>query len=313
MPEPDPNDRSLFAVEGLSQELRVARLAGVEGLSELFRVELTFACEDGSLEGDDVIGRPALLTLLGTDGEPRHVHGIVGRFEVGETRRSLTFYRAALVPAVVRLQHRRDCRIFQRMTTPEIVARVLSGAGLGSERDLRLALEGSYAPREYCVQYREPDWSFVSRLLEEEGIPWYFEHHADRHVLVLDDGPARVRPIAGRQALPYRPPSGALGGGPNIARFEVVSEIQPGMVTLRDYNFQKPGLLLEGGARAAADASLEVYDYPGAYDAPARGDQIARIRLEEWQWQRRIGRGESACDELVRATSSRWWTTRASR
>jgi hypothetical protein len=91
-----------------------------------------------------------------------------------------------------------DCRIFQRLSVPDIVARVCDDLGF---RDYRLRLIGSYEPREYCVQYRETHLDFVSRLLEEEGIFYSFEHHADRHVLVLGDSTAMIPPCPGRAAL----------------------------------------------------------------------------------------------------------------
>jgi type VI secretion system secreted protein VgrG len=123
------------------------------------------------------------------------VHGVVARIEVGDQGKRLTFYRATLVPRAWRLLHRHDCRIFQELSVPEIVQRVLQGAGLEAGDDFRLSLQGTYAPREYCVQYRESDWAFVCRLLEEEGIFHFFEHEESRHVLVSSAiTPARTRP-----------------------------------------------------------------------------------------------------------------------
>ncbi|APR76628.1 VgrG protein [Minicystis rosea] len=292
-------DRFLFSVTDVPRTLRVARFAGVEALCELFHLEITFASEEGVLEIEDVLGRTACLTLIGKDGDDRYVHGVVSRFEEGDAGKKVTLYHATIVPNVWRLQHRHDCRIFQEMTAPEIVKKVLEGARLVAGDDFRLALQGSYRTREYCVQYRESDWAFVCRLLEEEGIGWFFEHHADKHVLVLVDRAAGHSPIAGANTVPFRPPLGALMSEEHVNRFHYAGEVRSGKITVRDYNFQKPALLLEGEARGAADTDLEIYDYPGIYEAPSEGTDVAQIRLEERQALRRVGDGESACPRFA--------------
>ena len=157
-----------FQVDGLSTELRVMSFEGSEGLSQLFRFDVTVACADNELAFASVVGQRAVLTFRVGD-DPRHVHGVVSSFEQGDEGKKLTADRATLVPAVWRLRYRRASRIFQDLTTPDIVRRVLSAAGVPSDA-CRFALSSPYRPREYCVQYRESDWDFVSRLMEEEGI-----------------------------------------------------------------------------------------------------------------------------------------------
>ena len=130
------SDRFLFEVEGLSQTLRIVRFTGSEALSELFRFEMIVACEDGVLAFDDVIGKPALLTMNADAGEPRYVHGIVARMRLGDFGKKLTTYHLTIVPRPWRLLHRHDCRIFQELTAPEIIKKVLEGAGLASGTDI---------------------------------------------------------------------------------------------------------------------------------------------------------------------------------
>src|SRR5580692_779995 len=105
---PDFADRFLLSISGLSQELRVVRFSGVEALCELFHLEVTFACVDAGIDPDDVLGKPALLTVLGGDGDDRTLSGIVSRFEQGEAGKRLTAYHLHLVPKLWRLQHRHD-------------------------------------------------------------------------------------------------------------------------------------------------------------------------------------------------------------
>jgi len=286
-----------FQIQGLENNLRVMRFDGHEGMSQLFEYHVLVACQAGDLVFDNVVGQPAVLTFRVGD-EPRHVHGIVASFEQGDEGKKLTAYRAVVVPAVWRLQHRRDSRIFQELAVPDILKKVLQAAGFPGSA-YRVALSGSYAPREYCVQYRESDWAFLCRLMEEEGIAYHFEHTESAHVLVMADSPSAYAPIAGNASVVFRPPLGALVKDEHVSRFRYAERIRPGKVTLRDYNFKKPGLLLEGADQATVDPDLEIYDYPGDYDAPDPGSALAKIRLEELQASRKTGDGESACARFV--------------
>jgi type VI secretion system secreted protein VgrG len=284
-----------FQVEGLSNELRVMRFDGREALSQLFHFDVVVACTENDIAFADVVGKPATLTFrVGED--PRHVHGIVSGFEQGEDGKKLTAYHLTIVPGVWRLQHRRDSRIFQEMSTPDILEKVLSKAGIS---DYRLSLTGSYSPREYCVQYRESDWTFMCRLMEEEGISYFFEHTEDKDVLVLADAVMAHEPIAGASTVVFRPPLGAMVKTEHVSRFRYAERVRPGKVTLRDYNFKKPSLSLEGSSAASVDTDLEIYDYPGDYDAPGGGSTLAKVRLEMLQATKKTGDGDSACARFV--------------
>ncbi len=284
-----------FEVDGLSTELRVMRFEGHEALSQLYRFDVTLACEDPALAFADLVGKPCVLTFK-VDDEPRFAHGIVSRFEQGEEGKKLTLYRATIVPSVWRLQHRRDSRIFQAMTVPDILKAVLDGAGVEGSR---FSLSGSYATREYCVQYRESDWDFMSRLMEEEGIYTFFEHTHDSETLILADAPSAHNPIAGESTLVFRTPLGAMVKGEHVSRFRYAEEVRPGKVTLRDYNFKKPSLSLESKAAGSDDTDLEIYDYPGEYEDPGTGGDLAKVRLEELAAVKKVGEGESACPRFV--------------
>ncbi|MFS8069951.1 MAG: type VI secretion system tip protein TssI/VgrG, partial [Byssovorax sp.] len=293
------SDRFLFEVDGLAQTLRVVRFSGSEGLSELFRFEVIVASEDGAVGFDDIIGKPALLTMRADEDESRYVHGIVARMRQGDFGKKLTTYHLTIVPRPWRLLHRQDCRIFQELTAKEIIQKVLEGAGLTSDTDFRLAVQGSHAVREYCVQYRESDWAFVSRLMEEEGIYYFFEHLADKHLLTIVDKLSAHVPIAGESTIKFRPSLGALSKGEHVHRFHYAEEIRSGKVTIRDYDFKKPGLKLESAEAGASFADLEVYDHPGDYVLPATGDALATLRLQERTSLRKVGEGESACERLI--------------
>lgn len=291
-----------FEVEGLLHAFRVSRFDGTEGLSELFQFELTLVCDNDAIAFDDVVGATALLTLH-NDGAERHVHGIISRFEQGESSgrgaRHAT-YVATLVPHVFRLKLRQTCRVFQQMTVPDIVRAVLDEAGVPSDEVRFQLTRKEHRVREHCIQYRESDWSFVCRLMEEEGIFYFFEHRPDKHVLVIADSPYAHGPIVGAEAVPFRAPTGALRVGEHIARFRFAQEMRPNRVKLRDYDFKKPALVVEGDAHAADKREgLEVYDFSGGYEDPKTVTEFAQVRLEEQQVAGRVGAGDSGCVRLL--------------
>ncbi|WNG41385.1 type VI secretion system tip protein VgrG [Archangium violaceum] len=292
----------LFDIPGLGEQLRVVRFSGAEGLSSLFEFQVELACENQDLDFTQVVGKPGVLTLNG-ELAPRYVNGIVSRFEqVNELPRH-AIYRATVVPLVWRLQHRHDCRIFQKLDTPTILKKVFETAGVPADK-VRFSLMGTYEPRDYCVQYRESDWAFASRLMEEDGIFYFFEHHEDKHILVLGDKESALKPIDGVEVLPFRRSTGNVVEEDHVAYFRRTQEVRSGRVSLRDFNYKKPGLPMEAQHEAEVDADLEVYDYPGEYQDPGRGSSakgatIARLRLEAWQASRMEAQGESDCERLA--------------
>jgi len=289
-----------FEVEGYEGPLRVVRFAGDEGLSRIFEFQIEVASDGAEL--DDYVGKTGVLTIEGID-EPRHVHGFIRHAEyVGESRNYL-LHELVLVPQIWRLQNRQDCRIFQEMRTPDIIQQVLVEAGVPTDK-FRFDLSGTYAPRNYCVQYRESDLDFISRLLEEDGIFYFFEHTPDKHVLVMADKPGAHPAIPGNPVLWFNPPGGFVNDREHVDAFRFGQSVRPGRVSLRDFYFPKPDAKMEVNEASDRDPELEVYDYPGEYrdperGAPDRGATIARTRLEALQVPRRLGNGNSDCMRLV--------------
>ena len=165
-----------FAVGELQEEeLRVLRFRATEGISQLFCVDFEFVSEDPAIDFEAVVGQPAAFIIDAGD-EPRYFNGIVSSFEQGAIGKRFTRYFGQMVPRVWLLHHRVDSRIFQGDSVPEIVKSVLTTAGIPLDTVEGLDdLAGTYKAREYCVQYQESDWSFISRLCEEEGIFYFFE------------------------------------------------------------------------------------------------------------------------------------------
>ncbi|MDC0715787.1 type VI secretion system Vgr family protein [Nannocystis bainbridge] len=292
--------KPVFELTVGSTPMRVVSFSGTEELSALFDFKVEVAGLD--FDPEALLGQPALLTLHGAE-LPRLVHGLVAEAEYVGYTRSLQLYELRIVPWAHRLAHREDCRVFQDKTTEQIVTEVLTGAGLARDW-FRFALAESYAPRNYCVQYRETDLDFVTRLLEEDGVFYFFEHDEQKHVWVMADNAQAHTPIKGTSTLWFNPPRGTVQDREHIRTFRFGGRVRPGKVTLRDYNIHKPDLDLEVREAAKVDADLEIYEFPGEYQDPGRGgphqgQSLAKIRLESLQATRRAGTGDSDCSRLT--------------
>jgi Rhs element Vgr protein len=286
-----------FQVAGRDiDQFQVIRYRGTEGLCQLYRFEIDLAALEEGIVLDSLIGKSAVLSINTASGE-RWFHGIIGRMElVGETV-GQTYFRAELVPGVWLLTHRYHCRIFQNKTIKDILTDVLTQGGVPADR-VKFDLKRSYQPRDYCVQYRETDYNFIARLMEEEGIRWFFEHAQDKHVLVIADSPA-YSAIEGDADLIYRPPTGMNVETEHIWRFRIAQAVRPGAVVLNDFNFEKPKVKLEAKDDAGRDQALEFSDHPGEFAEQAQGTELAKLRKEEFETSRIAGVGMSNCKRLT--------------
>ncbi len=290
-----------FAIQGLDIDLRLVRFSGVEAASQHFRFDVTALAKDGDIPPRDVIGRSATLSFhVGTD--VRFVNGIIARVEQGEEDKKTVAHRFVLVPTVHRLLFRHDMRIFQEKTAVEVVKQILDDAGLTGGAVV-FRVEATYPKREYCVQYRESDWDFVARLCEEEGISYFFEHEGGKHVLVFVDSTRALAPIAGQVAIPFHPATGALVKDEAVSVFRVAEQIGSDDFTLRDWDFKKPSVLLEGQASAKSTHGLAVYDFPAEALDSADARRLATLRVEEATTEIRVGRGDSSVPRLLPGTT----------
>ncbi|WP_224363353.1 type VI secretion system tip protein TssI/VgrG [Hyalangium versicolor] len=263
-----------------SQDLAVTAFSGREELSRAFAFTVELAATgQTAIQPQELLAQQVLLSLHDrVNGASRFVHGMIGRVEALGERQGRMRYRVLLVPDFWKLRHVRRSRIFQQKSVPEIVQQVLGDAGIAHGA----RLEGSYSPREFCVQYRESDFDFVSRLLESEGIFFFFEHTEDAHTLVLGDGANSHTPIPGESRLPFRESTGAEGDEEHVLALERAARVRPGVAVLRDFNFVQPSMDLTAKKQAAnANTELEVYDSPGKYEEPGVGRDLAQVRLEE--------------------------------
>lgn len=295
---PESSAFFLFEIEGVSGPLDVLRFTGFEGMSQLYRFEVELSSADGNLAFDDALGKPALLTIHTID-ESRFMHGIVSRFEETGTGTTRTVYTATVVPRLWTLGLRQDCCMFQTMNVPDVLKQVLEEAGLASGDDFELDLQEDYAPRDYCVQYRETDLDFISRLMEEEGIFYFFKHTDSGHKLVIADHSGAYDDIVGDGTIVYREgDDGMQGETEHLSHARFSRSMRPGKVMLRDFNFEKVDLDLGTHTDGSAETDLEIYDYPGRYADSDHGSTRTSVRVEALRAERDLFSGDSNCRRL---------------
>lgn len=286
-----------FAVDGLDGDLAVLRFDGVEGLSRPYRFDIELTSHDPDIVFEDVVGKNAVLQWITAD-EPRCVHGIVSRFEFAGQGRKLTYYTARLVPKLWSFSLRSQSQIFQEKTTPDILKDVLQKGGVPSDA-VEFQLKRSYKPHKFCVQYRETDLDFASRMMEEEGIFYFFRHEESKHTMVIADASGVHEAMPGEAAVVYRGGETDMAGGEAIKRFTFRRAMRTGAVALQEFDFKRPTLNLMSEKAADVEAELEEYDYPGAYPDTDHGKTYAAIRLEELRARRDLGSGKSDCRRLI--------------
>ncbi len=287
-------------ITGLETKLRVTNFKGTEGLSQLFGFQIYLQAEGDEIKAEDMVGKTAVLTIE-NGPETSRFCGQLSRFWwIAEVGGNTVFY-ADLAPTLWLLTQRFDCRIFQNKNVPEIVAEVVKEAGIPANHLDSSLLRGSYPVREYCVQYRESDYNFIARLMEEEGIYFFFEHEYDagsrrgHHTMVMADDPSCHKPVQGKSKVAFHEPTGEVQDEEHVYEYHYGYQTRPDAVTLRDYNYLRPDLTLQGEARANNGGRLEIYDYPGEFATLPEAKRISGARLEEMQAQTSNGSGRGNC------------------
>jgi type VI secretion system secreted protein VgrG len=279
-------------IAGVAHDFQVLALSGREAISQPFEFELELVSERPDLDLEALLHRPAFLALS-TAGNG--IHGQIYRIAQSESGKRLTRYHLSLRPQLAYLAHRSNQRIFQHLTVAKIIGQVLEEHGIQANA-YRFQLGSVYPEREYCVQYDESDLHFIQRLCEEEGIHYHFQHSADGHVLVFGDDQTPFPKLA---PTAYQQDSGLVADDPVIKRFGVRVETRTSRVTRRDYDFEKPKLLLEADAKSALTPDLEDYDYPGRFNERERGKHLSQRALERHRHDFELAEGESDQTQLV--------------
>ena len=265
-----------------------------EELGRPFRAVVELLSEDDTVDLDAVVGQRVTVRLHTTRGGERFLNGVVSRFSQVERLGRLARYEAIVVPWLWLLTRTADCRIFQDKTVPEIIKAIFAESALGDFDD-RLG-PGRYRKWRNCVQYRETDFAFVSRLMEHEGIYYFFEHVDGNHTLVLADGSTDHEAFTGYEEISHRPDWESSTDIEHLRTWRVSREVKPGSVALNAFDFRNPSKVLgtsSGIERSHSQAGFEVYDYPGKYREFGDGETYARVRIEEFHARHEVSRGES--------------------
>ena len=264
-----------------------------EQLGRMFQIEAELSSEDGEIDFDKVVGRNATIRLEIGDKATRYFNGEVSRLVQVAHKDGFACYRATLVPWLWFLTRTADCYIFQEMTVREIIEDVFTTYGFN---DYEFNLSATYKAREYCVQYRETDFNFVSRLMEQEGIYYYFKHENGKNTLMLSDAISAHKPFKGYEEVIFHEVKTAGASREAVTEWTMEKEVQPILYALQDFDFKKPKNSLLASAsvtRQYGAAHFEMFDFPGEYVEPADGDRLADVRINELQAQYEVLEGLS--------------------
>lgn len=275
-----------------ADELLLTGFRGREGLSELFCFHLDLLSETWNISPHSIVGKPITVSVPLSEGK-RYFNGMVRRFSRGPAagNSGLRQYRAELVPWLWFLTRSSNCRIFSEQSVKDILEKVFTEHHFNHET--KFELSGTHPKREYCVQYRETDLAFVSRLMESEGMFYYFRHESGKHELVVADASSAYKDCPEKR-IDYFPGDRTAD---HISHWDHNYEFRSGKWSQSDYNFETPTNKLATESKTLhgfGDAeAYTLYEYPGNYGKTPEGDSSARIRMEE----------EEVCSDTTTAQS----------
>ena len=301
--------QSQMTVDLGGEQVLLERARCTEVLGQPFTLQVDIIATLGEIDLLPHLGKPIAVHVYEDDELQRHFHGLITAGEFAqESGVGFHHYRLVARPFTYFLSQNRDMAIFQDMSVPDIIKKVFGNAGVS---DFKLNLSKSYPPRTYCVQYRESDFTFLTRLMEEEGIYYFWKHDADKHTMVLVDAPSAHEPGT-PASLEFSTTAGSMnrvgsgqrsGGGHYLDRWgeRVVSGGEQ-VVTLRAFDFEKPERPLQAQANDAGKHpgdSREVYSYPGRYVDEARGKDLSDLQLTALRRDRQVYAGHSQAIGLM--------------
>lgn len=292
--------RSLLISTPLGKDaLVLTQVSGGEGISSLFEYHLSFASEDSALSFSSIVGKEVTVSIpLSNDSSDiRYIHGIVSEFSQTGGDDNFTHYGAALRPTLWLATRSANCRIFQDQSALEIIKKVLDDCGI---TNYKFSTSSAYQTRDYCVQYNETDFNFISRLMEDEGIFYFFTHEDGAHTLVLADDLDHFEDCIGEAKLTVADQS---RGGVTVEGAALDLGYVERVVTKKyqadDYFFETPSTELKtavSGEGESGAANTQIYEYPGLYRDTSAGESRASLRMEEF---------ESASKELSGSSHSK--------
>lgn len=300
MPRTTDSNTTLSLTATSLSALYPESISGEESLNALSSQTLNGLNDGASLTLASAVASH-ITTTLHNDALTRPLDALVAEIRQLPADATAERYQLLLRPWLWWLTLASNNRVFQNLATSDIVTTIFKAHGF---TDFQLKLTGSYTPREYCVQYGETDFAFVSRLLEEEGIFWFFTHEDGKHTLILGDSNDAFVPIPNGPKVTYlgqRMGERELHG---IRSGQVCVQAVAGVYRATDYEFTTPTTSLYDQAEAVA-GPRSIYEHPGGYNAKARGDALTKQRVDGLRSQEKRFVGESDCRWLV---PGHWFT-----
>ncbi len=286
-----------------ADKLLVRSFSGHEEMSRLFHFELELISQDMNIKATDIVGKSVTLSILQADGSSSsYINGYVSRFIQMPSKHVYARYRAEVVPWLWFLTRTTDCRIYQTKEAKQVIEDVFSRFGFS---DYTFELHGSYPQRDYCVQYRETSFDFVSRLMEEEGMYYFFRHESGKHTLVIADQKSSYKPCPYKNQVRMEPGTSSGFGAQEdyVTEWERQYEFRPGKWAQQDFNFQTPTTSLMSNVSSVLPlqgiSKYEIYEYPGEYENKGEGSRLTKLRMEEDETPYDTVQGEGYCRFFV--------------
>jgi type VI secretion system secreted protein VgrG len=296
-----PQNRRLFKFNNLAnpeQQLLLESFKGREALSQAYSFELLLICEDSGVELKSMMGQLVTIEIELADSTPRYIAGYLTRFASTGSDGGMARYTATLNPWFSMLKNRFDTRIFQGNTVEEVVTQVFALCPAFSRHEFRLTKpQKRYT---YITQYRETDFNFVQRLLEEEGMFYYFEHTAEGHTMIICDDSSMLQPLPEQPQIRFHTAS-VTETADSITKWSGNRQLQAGKMAVQTFDYRQPNNRLPVGMNSLNKQgdveTFEIYDFPGQYTHGTydEGETLLRLRMEALEIRGKKFEGASNC------------------
>ena len=296
----DGKDPWLYVITPLDESPRkflLHEIEGVEQVSELFHFKLILKTDDNTIDFSKILGEKITVVIAQYGGTKRYINGVVFRFIQAGYDGKITTYYAEIRPWLWHLSLTSNCRVFQNQTVPEIIAAVFSDFGFTDFDDRTF---GTYSQRDYCTQYQETAFEFISRLMEDEGIFYFFEHTEDIHTLVMADDADAHQACPGLETAQLRNVFQEHQATDQlIDRCSFEQQLIPNKYGAEDFNFETPDTDLLTSVDGKLEGNLRIYEYPGGFSTADDGETIANRRIESYELPQKLMKGQGFCRGFI--------------
>ncbi|MCP3950907.1 MAG: type VI secretion system tip protein VgrG [Desulfobacterales bacterium] len=291
-----PEEKRYLTVKPPSQaggeDFYISEVVGEEQISELFQYRLQIRSSNNKIDFSKIIGNNMAVSIAQSNGEIKYINGVVTRFQQGDNDGNYSTYFAEIRPWLWQLSLTTDSRIFQEQTAMEIIEAVFSDFGFSDYSD---KTKGTFTARKYCVQYQETALDFVTRLMEDEGIWYFFEHTDKKHILVLADNADTHEECPGFSEARYAEDETVSKDDNLVESVTLEEQLIPNEYAAENYHFETPETDLLTSYDATQSGKLRIYDYPVDFTETAVGDEIVKRRIQAHEVTAKVLHGKGYC------------------